>query len=167
MDIYSIYKKIKTSKSQDGLYDLFDSYIFYRPDIPLYSYEVQQYDEMRIDLIFQNIYRLEPNEVGSYLENIDVLLFINFIDNPINIKRGTIIRYPDLSELSSFRYNEDALSATKRTVKPLLAVPNVSTKKDSDREKYKKANYSLPPVALETPKSSVRIEDGVFKVGGL
>lgn len=167
MDIFSITNKIKTNRDQDGLFDLFDSYILYRPDFPLFQYEVQEWDEMRIDLIFQNIYNLEPNEVGYYLGSIDVILFINFIDNPLNIKKGMIIKYPEFTNIEAYRYNEDSHSATKRKTKPLLAVPNVSTKKDSDREKYKKSNYSLPPVALENPKPPVRIEDGMFKVGGL
>jgi hypothetical protein len=166
MDIYSLSKQISSNNDQDGLYDLFDSFIVYRTDIPLFDFEVQEFEEMRIDLIFQRMYDFEPNEVSVYLSDIDVLLFINQIDNPLNIKKGMILKYPDFTQLSNYRYNEDRDSRTKNR-KPLLAVPNVSTKKDKSRESYKKNDYSLPPTALANPKQGVRSEDGIVKVGGL
>lgn len=167
MDIKSIHEQVLTNKDQNGLYDLFDMFIFMRPDIPLDEYEVKEYEEMRIDLVFQNIYIIEPNEIGIYLENIDVLLAINNIDNPLNIKRGMIIKYPSFDNLGSFRYKNDDFSSIKKKTTPLLAVPNLSTKKDISREKYKEAGYSLPPVVLSTPKPPVKIENGKIKVGGL
>ena len=87
MDI-EIFSQIKTNLDQDGLFDLFEGYIIYRSDIPLLDFEVQDWEEMRIDLIFQRMYNLEPNEVNIYLAEIDVILFINQIDNPLNIKKG-------------------------------------------------------------------------------
>jgi len=161
-----IFSKIKTNLDQDGLFDLFEGYTIYRLDIPLLDFEVQDWEEMRIDLIFQRMYNLEPNEVNIYLAEIDVILFINQIDNPLNIKKGMFLKYPELGNISKFRYLEDENSRSK-TKTPLLAVPNVSTKKDNTREKYKKNGFSLPPVALAIPKPPIRQEDGVIKIGGL
>jgi hypothetical protein len=48
-----------------------------------------------------------------------------------------------------------------------LSVPNKSTKKDTNREKYKENNYSLPPVVLSKPREPVRLENGKFSIGGL
>lgn len=166
MDIWTLSDRIKTNNDQDGLFDLFEQFIVYRTDIPLYDFEVQEWEEMRIDLIFQRMYDFDSNEVGLYLKEIDVILFINQIDNPLNIKTGMILRYPEFPDIGKYRYTEDADSRTK-SKSPLLAVPNVSTKKDKSREIYKKNNYSLPPVALANPKQGVRSEDGIVKVGGL
>lgn len=161
-----ILNKIKTNKDQDGLFDLFESFMVYRLDIPLFEYEVTESDEMRIDLIFQKMYDLEPIEVGLYLNDIDVILFINHIENPLNIKSGMILRYPERDKLGSYRYEEDLNSRSKNKT-PILAVPNVSTKRDKDRENYKKNGFSLPPVAQAVPRPAVRREDGVVKVGGI
>jgi len=166
MNISTLSESIKTNNDQDGLFDLFEQFIVFRTDIPLYDFEVQDLEEMRIDLIFQRMYDFEPNEVGLYLKSIDVLLFINQIHNPLNIKKGMILKYPEFGDLGKYSYVEDEDSRT-RTKKPLLAVPNVSTKKDKSRENYKNNNFSLPPVALANPKQPVREENGVLKVGGL
>lgn len=166
MDIWTLSDRIKTNNDQDGLFDLFEQFIVYRTDIPLYDFEVQEWEEMRIDLIFQRMYDFDSNEVGLYLKEIDVILFINQIDNPLNIKKGMILRYPEFPDIGKYRYIEDADSRTK-SKSPLLAVPNVSTKKDKSRESYKKNDYSLPPTALANPRQGVRSEDGIVKVGGL
>ena len=115
-----------------------------------------------------NIYELEPNEVGIYLGNIDVLLALSDIDNPLNIKEGTIIRYPELGQFELFRLriNEDQ-AKIKNAVGQKLAVPNKTTRKDKSRGSYLESDYSLPPVVLETPKEPVRIEDNNFSIGGL
>lgn len=166
MNIFTLHEKLKTNNEQGGLVDLFDQFILYRTDIPMFDFEVQEWEEMRIDLVYQRMYNLQPEEVGDGLKDLDVLLVINNIDNPLNIKKGMILRYPDFTDLGKFRYEED-LDSRGRNKKSLLAVPNVSTKKDKSREDYKKNGYSLPPVALSNPKPSVRSEDGIIKVGGL
>ena len=167
MDIKSMNSVVKNDE-QDGLFDLFDTFLLYRPDVLYGEYEVKKYEEMRIDIIFQSIYGFEANEVGLYLENIDIILLINDIDNPLNIKEGMIIKYPyNIEDFIKFRYVEDKLSSSRRNVIPKLAVPNLSTKKDKDREKYQKSGYSLPPVVLETPKAPVRVDNGRIKMGGL
>ena len=93
MDIISLKDSLKYD--ENGLVNLFKPVILNPTDnVSLGSYMVGRDDEMRIDLIFRNIYELSAVEVGIYLGNVDVLLSLNNIDNTLNIKEGTIIRYP-------------------------------------------------------------------------
>jgi hypothetical protein len=168
MDIISLSEYLTFNKKM-GLVNLFKPTII-NPSIDgeLGTYIVGRDDEMRIDLVFKNIYELEYNEVGVYLGNIDVLLALNNIDNPLNIKEGTIIKYPQLGQFELFRLRIDENQAKiKNSVGKKLSVPNKSTRKDKSREDYLASDYSLPPVVLEAPKEPVRIEDNIFSIGGL
>lgn len=168
MDIYSMNNKVVKSKEQNLLYDLFETNIIHRLDGNLSTFEVQEWHEMRIDLIFRDMYELESFDFDYYSTNIDVILSINDIDNPLNIKKGMILVFPTNREsLEDYRYNDDPINKLKRSSVPLLAVPNVSTKKDKDREKLKKGEFSLPPVANAVPKPPVVLQDGKIKIGGL
>lgn len=166
MDIKSINEYTKFDTEID-LYDLSTPSFIYRSDISLNTYTVKREEEMRIDLIFKNMYGLEPNEVGIYLENIDVILYINNIDNPLNIKSGISILYPAMEDLTKFRYDLNQLEESKYSKKEKIIFPNKSTKKDKNRESFKANKYSLPPVVLDEPRPPVRIKDGRFSVGGL
>jgi len=139
----------------------------YREDKISGEYKVKREHEMRVDLLFQDIYNLEPNEVGVYLENIDILLYINNIDNPLSIKEGMILKFPNISNFGEFRISLSTLEEDKLSIREQIIVPNKSTRKDKDREKFKSNNYSLPPVVLETPRAPVRISNGKFSVGGI
>ncbi len=122
---------------------------------------------MRPDLLIRDMYDLSPNEVGLYLGNIDIILFINNIDNPLNIKKGMILSYPSsLEDFDKYRFVEDP-DVPKTSAKDRLVVPNKSTKKDKSREKFKENNFSLPPTILDKPRPPVRIENGRFSIGGL
>ena len=93
---------------------------------------------------------------------------MNNIDNPLNIKEGTIIKYPQLGQFELFRIMvDDNQSKIKSSVGQKLAVPNKTTRKDKTRGSYLENDYSLPPVVLEAPKEPVRIEDDNFSIGGL
>jgi hypothetical protein len=170
MEIKLLSEYLRVSEG-DSLYNFFRPVIL-RPSVKndLLKHEVNQSEEMRIDLIFQNIYELTPQEVGLYLDQIDVLLGLNNIDNPINIRRGSIIYYPEeVGDLDRLRIDRDEnRDIVKSSVGKKLAVPNKSTRKDNSRSKYNENGFSLPPVVQETPKPPVRIENGNrFSVGGL
>jgi hypothetical protein len=172
MDIISINEFVRFNSDLD-LYDLFQPTMVYILDIPggevaFRNFLVEEYHEMRIDLIFRDMYDLEPNEVGVYLGNIDIICFINDIDNPLNIKKGMTLRYPNIEDFDKFRFSPDQDTFNKKEdVKSKLVVPNKSTRKDSNREKFKENGFSLPPVVLSNPRPPVRIENGRFSVGGL
>lgn len=165
MDIKSI---VDTKFNNDlDLFDLAKPSFIYREDVRLNEYTVKAEHEMRIDLMFQDIYNLEPNEVGIYLENIDVICYLNNIDNPLNIKGGLIIRVPSIDDFEKFRVDIDTLEEDKLSIKERLVVPNKTTRKDKDREKFKKSDFSLPPVVLDKPRPPVRISNGQFSIGGI
>jgi hypothetical protein len=172
MDIISINQFIRFNSDLE-LFDLFNPTLLYLDDVPgidvsFKTFLVEEHHEMRIDLLFRDMYELESNEVGIYLGNIDVLCFINDIDNPLNIVKGMSLRYPGLEDFDKFRTSSDSDEFSKKEdVKSKLVVPNKSTRKDKSREKFKEAGYSLPPVVLDKPRPPVRIKNGKFSVGGL
>jgi hypothetical protein len=165
MDFKSL--KSKTKDPLDELFDLVIPTFIYRTDIPLRSFDVEQKHEMRIDLIFQDMYGLESNEVGLYLDDIDVILFLNFIDNPLNIKKDMILFYTEtLEQLSSFRISEDDFELKNKNIDKIV-VPNKSTRIDKNRQLNLSENLTFSPVIKRTPRRSVEIRNGVFNIGGL
>lgn len=166
MDIKSINEYVKFSNELD-LYDLTTPSFIYRNDVSFRTHIVTREEEMRIDLIFQSMYNLDSNEVGLYLSDIDVILYLNNIDNPINIKSGLTLIYPPLDDISKFRYELLQLEDEKINVKEKLVFPNKTTRKDADRKKFKDNDYSLPPVVLDKPRPPVRISNGKFSIGGI
>lgn len=168
MDFKSLNDYIKFD-SKNNIFDLFTSTFVYKSGVNLSEYITERDVEMRLDLIFQRIYNLEDNEVGLYLGDIDVICYINSIDNPLNIREGITIKYPtDIGDLQKFRVvSTDEDLNNKGKIKERLSFPNKSTRKDKSRESFIKGDYSLPPVVLETPRSPVSIKNGKFSVGGL
>jgi len=169
MDIYSLHKQIKFNTKQN-VFDLFQPTFFFRTDIPVGTYVVTIDDEMRPDLLMKNIYNIDYSLLDTFLEDIDVLLFINNIDNPLNIKSGMVVNYPlSIESFSSYRYTSSE-STSNSDILQQLAVPNYvdkTTRADSDRQSYIENNYSLSPVLMDTPKDPISIQNGVFSIGGL
>ena len=168
MDIYSLYKQVRFDTDQN-LYNLFQPTFIYNPSVNLLDYEVTRDDEMRIDLIFMNMYQYDISMLEYYLEGIDVVLFINNIDNPLNIKKGTILRYPNPDDFGRFRYSDDMENLSNDVTKQLATpnLPDKTTKLDPNRQAYLENDYSLSPVVLDVPREPVRIQDGRFSIGGL
>lgn len=165
MDIKIINEFVRFDESLD-LFDLTKPYL-YLANVNLSEIEVEEIHEMRVDLLLRDMYDLDPFEVGLYLENIDIILFINNINNPLNIKVGMTLVYPSsLEDFDKYRFVEDP-GEPKDSVKERLVVPNKSTKKDPSREKFKENGFSLPPTVLDNPRPPVRIENGQISVGGL
>jgi len=166
MDIKVLNEFVRFDEDLD-LFDITQSYLILREDLSFSEIEVEEWHEMRVDLLFRDMYNLDPFEVGLSLGNIDIILFVNNIDNPLNIKRGMTLRFPSsLEDFDKFRFTEDP-SSDRLSVKERLVVPNKSTKKDKSREKFKENGFSLPPTVLEKPRPPVRIENGQFSIGGL
>lgn len=156
-----------TKKDDDNNYDLTTPSFQWNNTIQYMSYEVKKGYDMRLDLIFQDIYDLTPSESITWLENIDVICYINGIDNPINIKEGTVLIVPGtIDSFDSIRISLDAVK-DKTDIREKLIVPNKSTKKDKNREKFKENGYSIPPTVRNVPKPAVDLENGKIKVGGL
>ncbi len=140
-------------KSSDGLFDLTTrTYTYKFNEISYSRYKVQKGEEMRMDLVCKSIY--------GNIDNIDIILNANNISNPLNIKEGTIIIYPNETSISLLRYQE-----VSKTKSKILANPDRSTSPDQDRQKYIDQNLSIPPNILEKPMSQVSIDGGLLKIG--
>lgn len=146
-----------TSAKQDpstGIYDLTLLTSQSRNDVILFEYTVQSGEEMRIDLVSESIY-------GSN-EYIDVIMHINNIDNPLNIKEGSTLLYPSSENINLFRISETKKSSVQSTI----LNKNKTTRTDSNRQSYIEQGYSLSPVFLDTPSNPVQVQGNNITIGG-
>lgn len=147
-----------------GKWVLEDPAFKYMPNAIFSDYQVQKGEDMRIDLVMQSLY-------GDYsFSDVDVLLYINNIDNPLNIREGMILKYPLMEHLSEFRHEEtiaNSSSAGAKSIRNQLAKLNKTTRKDENRKKFLESDYSLPPFVLKEPKPAITVEGGNIKIGGL
>ena len=126
------------------------------------SYTVQKDEDMRIDLVMKSIYD------DSYsLSDIDIILYINDIENPLNIREGMVLYYPDLGSLENYRFSEEVIIIDNKSVKQKLGVLNKTTRVDEKRKKFIDADYSLPPVVKQQSKPSVTFDSDNIKIGGI
>lgn len=168
-NIKSLYEQVKKIDKEGALYDLFKATVRNQVGaIKINEYIVPIEEEMRIDLILKSIYELDYISIEDYYSDIDILLTINNIDNPLNIKRGQIINYPSLIDLASYRItDEDDLSAESNKALVAISVPSKKTRVDKSRSNYNKTGLALPPIAKSNPKDSVVIQNGNFNIGGI
>jgi len=167
MNIESLNKQINIDNITN-MADLFTSCFAFDPTVGLLEYTLTRDDEMRIDTLMSNLYEYDPIEADLYLNNLDVILYINGIDNPLNLVEGLVIKYPDFADINKFRTSDVNNDFNKKSdVAKKLSFPNKKTRKDKSRESYIKDGYSLPPVVLETPRDPVRLKNGKFSIGGL
>lgn len=153
MKIYDI----DNIRKEGQTYDLTTrTFIYNQPvsgsDIQFQTYKIQKGEEMRVDLICNSIY--------GNLDFIDIILNVNNISNPLNLKEGSTIIVP-VAGTEFFRYKE---KVDKETTK-ILADPSRATKKDKDRENYQNQNFSTPPTILQTPLEQVTVDGGLLQVG--
>lgn len=142
MEFFDI-KTLVRDDNQDGLYDLFaETFVFRGIDTTTSQYTVQREQEMRIDLV--------SNDVYKSLEYIDFILNLNDIDNPLNIMSGDTILYIDTEFVDTYRVTTKE-AATRNT----FVNANKTTKKDPNRQEYVENNYQLPPTFLDTPQSPI------------
>lgn len=161
MDIYSL-SQLKYNQAT-RLFNIYYPQFFYSKKETLNTYIVQRGEEMRIDLVMLSMY----NDDVLVLPNIDVILFINGIDNPLNIFEGDVLYYPQQSALESYRFLFTQGNDAGQNIRRALSVPNKTTKVDGNRKKFIDNGFVLPPVVLDETKSPVRVEDGKIVIGGL
>ena len=74
------------------------------------SYVVQKDEDMRIDLVMKSMY-----DDDYILSDIDIILYINDIDNPLNIREGMVLYYPASELLDDYRlYEEEVVVNNKK-----------------------------------------------------
>jgi len=145
-----------------GKWMIEDPSFWWLPTDNLNEYVVQKGEDMRIDLIMQSIY-----EDIDVLAHSDVILYINGIDNPLNIREGMVLYFPEMDALSNYRYEEEINHDITKNIKERLGYPNKTTRKDSNRKKFLDADYSLPPVVLKESRPGVVITPTQILVGGI
>jgi hypothetical protein len=130
------------------------------------SYTVQRGEDMRIDLVMKSIY----DDVYTF-KDIDIILYINNIDNPINIREGMVLYYPESTSFDGYRYYEETNKTDSKSIKQRLGVLNKpinkTTRVDEKRKKFLDSDYSLPPVVLPESRPSVTMDANKIKIGGL
>ena len=134
----------------------------YATSINFYNYTVQRGEEMRLDLIMESIY----NDPQSY-KDVDVILYINGIDNPLNIRENQVIKYVGVDDIAKFRYTELGETAKSDNIKQSLAIPSKTTRTDKNRSKFIESDYTLPPVLMSKSDPSVKVDSKSIIVGGL
>lgn len=152
-NIKQIEEKYDKELGQTKFWDLTETTYQTLNNISYNLYYVDQTEEMRIDIICNNIY-------GS-TDYIDIILNFNEISNPLNIKSGDVLKYPSSSDIESLRYRVES----KDVVKSLLN-RNKAPRKDDSRKKYIDDNFSLPPTVLPNPIEPVVQEGDNIVIGG-
>jgi hypothetical protein len=148
-----IYDIDTLEKDDSGNYNL--TQLTYQSDFNIVNYqqyEVLKGEELRIDLVCQSIY-------GS-LDYIDIILNANNIDNPLNIKEGTIIIYPT-GNVDGLRYSD----IKKQNAAEVLTNTNKQQRKDNNRKKYVENQYSLPPTIMNERTQQYDISSDVIVLG--
>ena len=117
------------------------------------QYKIQKGEEMRIDLVCQSIY--------GNVNYVDIILNINNISNPLNIKEGTIIIYPTANSIPDLRIKD----SKNNNVQVSLSSGNKASAPDPSRQKYVEENYSLPPNVMTSPTEQVIVSGDTIKIG--
>jgi len=164
MDIKSLSDAILTIDT-NGIksYSLFSPSFVWASNNPFSTYVVSHEEEGRIDLIMQGMYGPDID----YFSGLDVILYLNNIDNPLNILAGSEIIYVNGDLLDNYRYTEIGGGTIETDIKQALAVPNKTTRVDKNRQKYVDNDYSLPPVVSSDNTPPVKVTNDKIIVGGL
>jgi hypothetical protein len=152
MKLYDLYKLIRDTK-QNNLYNFFDPTFKMNIGINLREHIVAPEEEMRIDLVCNNIY--------NSIEQVDFLLDLNDIDNPLNIMEGDQILYASETAIPEYRVK----TIDNNNARAKLLNANKSSRKDDNRKKYLDESYVLPPTFIETPEAPVKISNNQIVIG--
>lgn len=153
MEIYDL-NSLRKDPNQDDLYNFF--VLTYKKNIGprLGIIEVETTDEMRIDSVCNKIY--------DSVEYCDLLLNINDIDNPLNVKAGDLMVFPPEGVISDYRVKD----SNTLEVRAALLNSKKSTRKDPNRRRFVEESTPLSPNLLPTPSPPVRIENNQLVIGG-
>jgi len=153
MSFYDL-NNLRKDVNQNSLYNFFDSTFKYFFGLTLYQYQVNPNEEMRIDVICNNLY--------NTTDYCDFLLDLNGIDNPLNILSGDSLLYVSQDQIDYFHVDE----STAKTLRNTYLNANKISKIDTNREAYVANNLSLPPTFLQVPSDAVKIVGNKIVLGG-
>jgi hypothetical protein len=115
----------------------------------LEEYIVKEHEEMRFDLIIESMY-----ETKLYYEYLDIILYINNIDNPLNVMSGQKILYPPKESLDSYRITIEDTEILGEN-KSINGNHSKVNRVDKNRADFINSNYTLNPVQSIDNKTSV------------
>lgn len=139
-------------KLPDGVtYDLTESTYRDVTGAGSFEYTVNRGEDMRMDLICKNMFK--------NTDYVDLICSYNRIENPLNIKQGTQLKFP--------ASNEDAFRITPKDNQALrsLADPTKNSRKDTDRLNYNKELDNLPPTTLPTSTEQIKTNGRQIIIG--
>lgn len=150
-----------------NIYDLFRPSIALDDEIPeMLTFQVTEYEEGRIDLVLDAMY----GDLKMTYTDLDIILYINGIDNPLSIMKGDILLYPPMETLVDFRYeskNEKIDRARRnRTLGVPVGQPNKSSRTDKNRTAYLD-KVAFNPTINEVPKNGVTTQGNSILIGGV
>ena len=153
MSFYDL-NNLKQDPEQNNLYNFFASTFNFIPTFVLSQYTVNHWEEMRIDLISNNLY--------SNTDYCDFLLDLNCIDNPLNIMSGDILYYVTQEQMDFFQVDESSAVSLRNQYLNATKLQ----KSDQNRQNYVGNNLSLPPTFLQEPAAAVNIKGSQIILGG-
>lgn len=148
------------------VYNLFDPKMIYNLEPELKTYVVGRFQDGRIDLVLESMY----GGLDGVFENLDIILFLNNLDNPLNVREGMVLVYPAIGDFADYRYDRklDGLDIASRNslLGTVTTEPNKSRAIDPNRSNYLN-KVAFPPTINQTPKPGVVVQDGKFLIGGI
>ena len=128
----------------------------------LEEYIVKDHEEMRFDLIIESMY-----ESTLYYEYLDVILYINDIDNPLNVLSGKIILYPPKENLDSYRMVIQKTEILGDNNKNMNGNHTKVNRVDKNRADFINNNYTLNPVQSPDNQGSIKMINNSVVISGL
>jgi hypothetical protein len=128
----------------------------------LEEYIVKEHEEMRFDLIIESMY-----ETKLYYEYLDIILYINNIDNPLNVQSGQKILYPPKDDLDSYRMVIQKTEILGDNNKNMNGNHTKVNRVDQNRADFISNNYTLNPVQSVDNQSSVKLVNNSVIISGL
>ena len=149
MNLYDI-TTLQIDSKQGNLYDLTTN-TFILKEIANLQTVVLPEQEMRIDLVSYSIY--------GTTDYADLIMDLNDIDNPLNIKSGDVINYITLDLLDYYRQSP-AIAVQQRNTLLNSNKVTQNTQSVNNRQQYIENNYQLPPTFLQNPGSPITVSQG-------
>lgn len=159
MAYYNIYslENLSRDKNQSNYYDLFvQHYVTLAIDIQLRLYIVDRSRAMRLDLVCTDLY--------SNIQNLQMLMFINNIDNPFGINEGDVIFWIESKDLSKVKVidpkiiddgRDDLINAFKASISDPARV-NYLKNRGTDK---------LPPNIIASSAPKIIIDNNKIIIG--
>ena len=135
---------LRRDERQDNLYDLTDI-TFKNFQTQFLEYIVLPEEDMRIDLIAISIYQS--------MEYADLIMSVNELVNPLSIRAGDVLVYPDETVVDYFR----VVPPTPPNFGQSPINPTRTNIKDPKRLEFIENNYQLPATMLPFEQSPIKI----------